>query len=59
MNRRLTQFVETRGQIIQRAGTGGFVFVDPTLGNLLERGRVEIMQLFAAAPQGDNEVGFD
>ena len=35
------------------------MFVDPTLGNLLEWSRVEIMQFFAASPKGNNEIGFD
>jgi len=35
------------------------VFVEPTLGNLLERSWVEIMEFFSASPKRDNEIGFD
>ena len=33
------------------------VLVDPTLGDLIERHRVEVMKLFPTTPQNDNEVG--
>ena len=33
------------------------VLVDPTLGDLIERHRVEVMKLFPTMPQNDNEVG--
>ena len=35
------------------------MFVDPTLGNLLQRRGVEIVQLFAAPPKRNDQVGFD
>src|SRR6202022_1656346 len=53
------QSIQTFGQISQGAETSRLVFVDPTLGNLLQRRRVEIMQFFAAAPKGNNQVRFD
>ena len=33
------------------------VLVDPTLGDLIERHRVEVMKLFPTVPQNDNEAG--
>ena len=59
MHRAPAKFVEPLGQIIQRAGTGRLVFVDPTLGNLFQRRRVEIMQFFPPPPKRNNQVGFD
>ena len=35
------------------------MFVDPTLGNLLQRRGVEVVQLFAAPPKRNNQVGSD
>ena len=35
------------------------MLVDPTLGDLFERRRVQVMQLFAAAPKRDDQVRFD
>ena len=33
------------------------VLIDPTLGDLIERHRIEVMKLFSTMPQNDNEVG--
>ena len=35
------------------------MLVDPTLRDLLERRRIQIMQFFAAAPKRDDQVRFD
>ena len=35
------------------------MLVDPTLGDLLERRRVQVMQFFAAAPKRDDQVRVD
>ena len=35
------------------------MFVDPTLGNLLQRRGVEVMQFFAAPPKRNNQVRFN
>ena len=53
------QRIQAFGQIGQGAEAGRFVFVDPTLGNLLERRGVEIVQLFPAPPKRNNQVGSD
>ena len=47
------------GQIVQSPETRTLVFVDPTLGDLLERRRIQIMQFFAATPKRDDQVRFD
>src|SRR5206468_11305659 len=53
------QIIQTFRQIIEGTKAGRLVFVEPTFGNLLQRSRTEIMQLFAPAPKGNNEIGFD
>jgi hypothetical protein len=53
------QSIQAFGQIGQGAEAGRFVFVDPTLGDLLERRGVEIVQLFPAPPKRHDQVRFN
>jgi len=51
--------VQPCGQIIEGTEAGPFVFVDPTLGDLFEGRRIQIMKLLAATPERDNQIGPD
>ncbi len=47
---------ETPFQIAQRLEAVAFVFGDPALGDLVQRHRIEEMQLLASAPDRGDEV---
>lgn len=47
---------ETPLQIAQRLEAVAFVFGDPALGDLVQRHRIEEMQLLASAPDRGDEV---
>src|SRR2546421_7842046 len=49
---------ETFFQIAQRPKAMAFVFSNPTLVDLMQRHRIEIMQLLAPAPHDGDEVCF-
>jgi hypothetical protein len=51
--------VEALSKIVQGPATGGTVFIDPTFRDLFERGGIEVMQLFAAAPKRNDQLGFN
>src|ERR1017187_3011987 len=47
---------ETLFQIAQRLETMAFVFANPALGDLVDRHRIEVMQLLAPAPDHDDQM---
>jgi hypothetical protein len=47
---------ETFFQIAQRLKTMAFVFADPALGDLVDRHRIEVMQLLAPAPDDSDQI---
>src|SRR6187431_1729155 len=49
-------FFETFFQIAQRLKTMAFVFANPALVNLVQRHRIQIMQLLASAPDDRHQV---
>src|SRR5688572_3601972 len=49
-------FFETLFQIAQRLKAMAFVFANPALGDLVQRHRIEVMQLLAPAPDRGDEV---
>jgi len=51
-------FFETLFQIAQRLEAMAFVFANPALGDLVNRHRIQIMQLLAPAPDNRDEVCF-
>lgn len=50
-------FFQAALEFAQGERNPALVLVDPTLGDLIERHRVEVMKLFPTMPQNDNEVG--
>ncbi len=51
--------IETLSEIIQGPDAGRCMFIDPTFGDLLYWRRIKIMQLLAAAPKRDDELGLN
>ena len=47
---------ETFFQIAERLEAMAFVFANPALGDLVDRHRIEVMQLLAPAPEDSHEV---
>jgi len=50
-------FFESSLQVAQCLQAMGVVFADPAHGDLVQRRWVQVMELFASAPDDDHEVG--
>ena len=50
-------FFETFFQIAQRLKAMAFVFANPALGDLVDRHRIEVMQLLAPASDDGDQIG--